>query len=143
MKSWPKDPTETTPCPLVGVERAYHRSLLGLPHEYSGMDIGEAEKAICLSPNDVFEAIAKDPHDAFERVSYLCLQIGIEQGRRMHRRDLMPVLLLLLRQAYTAGADVSWMQGQYTEETGDPWPFMAGFEAAERDDLGDHASLSL
>lgn len=105
-------------------------------------DIGEEEKACALPPNDVFTLIARDPHDSFERVSYLCLQIGIEQGRRMHRQKLAPVLLLLLQLAYAAGVDVSLMQGRYTKETGEPWPFMDGFEAAERDDLGDHANLS-
>lgn len=101
MKQWPEDPTETVNFEeLIGpvreaLEELYELTLqAGYNFNYEGYDIGQREKATCLSPDElltetylsyVFDDQGRDPLDA---ILMLAFQLGVEQGRRMTQEQV-------------------------------------------------------
>ena len=75
------------------IEFAYtlRRKNEGLDIPYTGHDIGEEEKACCISPHNGINAEAiefaldHNGMDALHEILGLALLLGIEQGRRMER----------------------------------------------------------
>ena len=83
LKQWPADGSTVSFGDLVDPLRKVLRR-----GEYAGYDIGEREKAGCLSPD---EALAPEQLDRYRErgtdraavVLGIAVQLGIEQGRRM------------------------------------------------------------
>ncbi len=61
---------------------------------WTGYDIGEDDKATCSSPNEKFTAeclayaLEDQDMDALQEIITVAIQIGIEQGRRIHRKQV-------------------------------------------------------
>lgn len=102
MKPWPDDPTETVSFEeLVGPIRAAFEQLymyeLDEPVqtvEYDGYDIGQREKACCLSPDEILtkdylkRALEDQGRDPLDAILMLAFQLGVEQGRRLTQADV-------------------------------------------------------
>lgn len=122
MKPWPEAPWKLAADPVTPVRKAYGRLMRGKPAAYDGYDIADSEKTTSLGSERLFKRMEGDREEMLDRVLWFLFQLGIEQGRRDHRRWMLPFLRRLIMDASNAGADVEWAREQWAEETGGPWP---------------------
>ncbi|MCP4394505.1 MAG: hypothetical protein GY804_09610 [Alphaproteobacteria bacterium] len=102
MKKWNKKNNKTATFselanPIANAIRfAYNleRKNIDKDIKWTGYDIGEKEKTTCFSPDEKFTAeslafaLEDQGREALEEIITVAIQLGIEQGRRIHKREI-------------------------------------------------------
>jgi hypothetical protein len=106
MKEWPSDPAKPIDfgAAIDPLKRAlYHLYFLAPRHrsvDYDGHNLGKSELATTPTPKWALseEGIAQSRSDGrspVETILQTAFQLGIEQGRRLHRKKLAPAVHLV------------------------------------------------
>lgn len=119
---WPKEPYRMAQDVLEPLLKAYGRILHKLPANYEGLDISSEEATTELRAKSLFESIERDRYRMLHKLFYFAFLLGMEQGRRKHRWEMLGVMTRLVKEAETAGANLSWLKVTWDEEVGRPWP---------------------
>lgn len=120
---WPKEPHR--PCRdnvTTPILRAYGRLIHKLPAQYDGLDISFMEAATELNAEKLFASIERDRTGMLGKLLHFAMLLGMENGRRQHRLEMVGILGRLVKEGEEVGADLSWMKSVWKEETARPWP---------------------
>jgi len=91
LLQWPVDgmpsATELVRPVVDAIRRSHGVRFNGTSAKYTGYEIGEKELATSLSPSELTVRELRRSDDPLFRLVLVAFQLGIEQGRRLERKD--------------------------------------------------------